>query len=392
VFKGLYRRTDPLLEQKRQERRFETARRLIRIRIGAATAWFLFNGVFGLYGDHADLRRVLPVTAVYAAASLALYLASRRFPAVLRHSWMSIPLLDLWVIFLTQYLGTPVAWSPVGNAAFSVSILAILVVVAQLSMRIRNVFLTAGVAIVLEVILMMRAGLGPYGWFGALIVLSVIGVAAAAVVEEFSTLLRDVVDERARISREIHDTLAQGLAGICVQLEIVATTLKDSSDIAQEHLDRARGLARSTLAEARRSVWDLRQPVEPAAALERALQEAVQRVTIGTRARIQFDVSGVPRRLSADVEANVLRIAQEALANASKHADASTIQVKLRFEPRRVFLRVTDDGRGFDPEGSFAIDVPRFGLTGMLERAEQVGGSLEVRSEEGFGTEVTLAV
>jgi signal transduction histidine kinase len=391
VPKGFFRRADPLFEQKREERRHETAGRLIRIRVGAATAWFLFNCVFGLYGDHADFRQSLPLTGIYAAASLALYLGARRCPAVLRHSWMSLPLLDLSVIFLAQYRGTRIAWTPVGNAAFSVGILAILIVVAQLSMRVRNVLVTAAVAIALEVILMNRAGVGPYGWFASVIVLSTIGFSAAAAVEEFGILLRDVVTERARISREIHDTLAQGLAGICVQLENVATTLDDSPQTARRHLDRARDLARSSLAEARRSVWNLRQPLE-AVALTDALDDAARRLTIDTGAHVQFDVIGAPRRLAAEVEANLLRIAQEALTNASKHANANNIEVQLRFERRHVFLRVRDDGRGFDTDVALAVDMTRFGLAGMRERAEQMGGSLHVWSQHGLGTEVTLAV
>jgi signal transduction histidine kinase len=181
------------------------------------------------------------------------------------------------------------------------------------------------------------------------------------------------------------------MAGICVQLENVATTLEDSPDVARKHLDRARGLARSSLAEARRSVWNLRQPTE-AVALSAALYDAVQRLTVDTGAQVQFDVIGAPRRLSTEMEANLLRIAQEALTNASKHARASVIEVELRFERQHVFLRVRDDGRGFDPGVSFAVDMSRFGLTGMQERAEQMGGSLQVRSQRGLGTEVTLAV
>ena len=388
----LRRQPQPLLEQKRQERRYETAGRLIHIRMAAATIWFLFNCVFGLYAGYDELAVNVPVTGVYGALSLALVLASRGSSIVLRHSWMAIPLLDLPVIFLAQLRGIPIAGTPIGYACFSIGLLAILVVVAQLSMRVRNVLLTTAVAIVVEIVLMIRGGLGPYWWIAALIVLSTIGFAASSVVDEFSILLRDVVAERTRISREIHDTLAQGLAGICVQLEGVASTMRDSPEAAWQHLDRAREAARSSLDEARRSVWNLRQPSE-AASLPHALHEAVQRLTTDTPAQVRFQVIGAPRRLPAVVEANVLRIAQEALTNASKHAGAGLIDVELRFlSGGHLFLRIRDDGRGFDPHGSFAAGASHFGLTGMHERAEQLGALLNVQSEKGRGTEITLAV
>ena len=89
----------------------------------------------------------------------------------------------------------------------------------------------------------------------------------------------------------------------------------------------------------------------------------------------------------------MLRIAQEALTNASKHADAALIDIELRFRRGgRLFLRIRDDGRGFDPDASFAADASRFGLTGMHERAEQLCAMLSVQSREGSGTEITLAV
>lgn len=387
----LRRHPQPLLEQKRQERRYETAGRLIRIRITAATLWFLFNCVFGFYAGYDELAVNVPVTGVYWAISLALVLAGRGFSAVLRHSWLAIPFLDLPVIFLAQLRGIPIAGTPMGYACFSIGLLAILVVIAQLSMRVRNVLLTTAVAIVLEIVLLMRGGLGPYWWIAALIVLSTIGFAASAVVDEFSSLLHDVVAERTRISREIHDTLAQGLAGISVHLEGVASTMGDSPEAARRHLDRARETARSSLDEARRSVWNLRRPPE-AVSLSHGLREAVQRLTADTPAQVRFRVIGTPRRLPAEVEANVLRIAQEALANASKHAGAARIDIELRFRRGgRLFLTIRDDGRGFDPDASFAA-ASRFGLTGMHERAEQLGAMLSVQSREGRGTEITLAV
>jgi two-component system NarL family sensor kinase len=108
-----------------------------------------------------------------------------------------------------------------------------------------------------------------------------------------------------------------------------------------------------------------------------------------TSAQIGVQVSGVPRRLSADIESNLLRIAQEAMTNAIKHANARVIGIQLRFEARRVVLRVRDDGRGFHLQ---QMGTSHFGLAGMQERAAQIGGSLAVRTIQGVGTEIEVAI
>lgn len=381
---------ETLLDEKREERRHETARRLIRIRLGASIAWLCFTMAFGLGAGHVDYRDNLPFNGAYVIASVLLALGSRRCPQLLRRSWMSLPLLDFPMIFIIQYRGTPLAETPVGTAAFSVGILAILVVVAQLTMRARNVFITGAVAIVTEVLLLIRAGITVYGWFAALIVLSTISFAASAVVDEFSNLLGAVVTERTRIARELHDTLAQGLAGISLQLESVGSMLEESPEVARMHLERARALARSSLAEARRSVWSLRTPMLPVD-LADSLADVVHGLTAETTATIRFSVSGERRRLTREAEENLLRIAQEAILNATKHARASVIDVELRFEHRSVQLAIRDDGIGIRP-GPAGAEIAHFGLIGMYERASQVRGALNVRTRESGGTEVTLAV
>jgi signal transduction histidine kinase len=376
------------LNQKREEHRLQMAHRLIQIRVVATTMWFAYHVVFGVFGKHADFRANIPLAAMYAGAAAVLYLASRRYPVVVRRSWLSLPFIDLPLIFVVQYRATPLAVTPVGNAAFSVGILAILIVVAQLSMRIRNVLATTAIGVLLEIILLMRAGVTIYGWIAALMVLGTIGGAAAAVVEEFSLLLTDIVAERTRIAREVHDTLAQGLAGISVQLENVADTIESAPETARQHLDRARALAHSSLAEARQSIYRLRSDA-PNDALSLALSAAALRLSPDTPAQIVVQVSGPPRRLADDVEANLLRIALEAITNAIRHADARAIDIELRFEFRRVVLCVRDDGRGFHLEGS---NTSHFGLAGMQERAERIGGSLAVRTMLGLGTEIEVAI
>jgi len=378
---------EALFNGKREQHRLQMAHRLIQIRLAASAMWFAYYVAFGLFGDHVDFRNNVWLTALYVSASFVLYIASRRYPKVVRRSWLSLPFIDLPMIFAVQYRGIPFAKTPVGTAAFSIGMLAILIVVAQLSMRIRNVLVTAAVAIVLEIVLLMRSHVTLYGWLGAVIVLGTIGGAAAAVVEEFELLLSDIVAERGRIAREVHDTLAQSLAAISLQLENVADTIDHAPEAARHHLERAREIASSGLHDARQSIHSIRS--DPNAALSLALWAAAHRLSPDTTATVGVQVTGLERRLPPDVEANLLRIAQEAITNAIKHARARAIDVELRFEPQRVILSVRDNGCGFSLEQSSSS---RYGLAGMSERAESIGASLAVRTLQGIGTEVEVAI
>ncbi|MEJ7616663.1 MAG: triple tyrosine motif-containing protein [Pyrinomonadaceae bacterium] len=209
--------------------------------------------------------------------------------------------------------------------------------------------------------------------------------------EQFSAVLQ----ERNRIAREIHDTLAQGFAGISVQLELVARMIRaQAQEAAQTHLDQARILVRTSLAEARRSVWDLRSHALESGGLPEALSETITRLTAGTPAQAKVQISGAARALSPVVENNLLRIGQEAVTNAIKHAAAQHILVELSFNGPRVRLAVRDDGRGFAAHNNQRPSATdgHFGLFGMRERAEQIGGKLIVNSAPGSGTEIICEV
>ncbi len=195
-----------------------------------------------------------------------------------------------------------------------------------------------------------------------------------------------VLAERNRIAREIHDTLAQGFAGISVQLESVNETMIDSPGVAKNHLDKARTLVRTSLAEARRSVWDLRSTLLEEDDLAEALARIAQQLSAAGAAEVE--VTGDRRRLSAAIENNLLHIGREALTNAVKHAYASRIRVEINFEKELVRVRVRDDGRGFDTLSSNGAGG--FGLISMRERAEQIGANLSIESAPGEGTEVTV--
>jgi signal transduction histidine kinase len=201
-----------------------------------------------------------------------------------------------------------------------------------------------------------------------------------------------VLAERTRIAREIHDNLAQEMSGISVQLEVVARTMPPGADAAMTYLDRARRQVRHGIAEARRYVWELRSPTLENNDLPTALAETARRLTNETAIQAQVEVNGTFRPLAQLVEDNLLRIGQEAMINAVKHAQAQRIFVNLVFDARRVQLIVRDDGRGFDNQVAGNGRAGHFGLIGMQERAEQIGGTLSIHSSEGSGTEIVADV
>lgn len=198
-----------------------------------------------------------------------------------------------------------------------------------------------------------------------------------------------VLKERNRIAREIHDTLAQVLTGIVVQLqaaEDVHTT--DPSD-RQAHIATARQLAKQGLTEARRSVRALRPQALEGNDLTGALANLIKQMGTGTGLQTVCRVQGTPYFLSPDVESNLLRIAQEAFTNILKHAGASEIQIELVYDPGQVRLRVLDNGQGFDPN---LTPTESYGLIGMRERTQSIGAELTITSQPREGTEVLVVV
>ncbi|WP_406384129.1 sensor histidine kinase [Streptomyces sp. NBC_01618] len=203
-----------------------------------------------------------------------------------------------------------------------------------------------------------------------------------------------VADERRRLAAEIHDTLAQGLTGIIAQLQVVTSIAGTDPALARQHIDRATALARHSLGEARRSVHDL----VPAALEHDDLVGALKKTVTGWGerhgVRAEFTVTGTAEPVHDEIAATLLRIAEEALANAGRHAGASRVGITLSFMGDELALDVRDDGRGFDP----AALPPRrrgaggFGLGGMRARAERIAGTVEVETEPGRGTAVCARV
>ena len=205
-----------------------------------------------------------------------------------------------------------------------------------------------------------------------------------------------VLSERGRIAREIHDTLAQGLVGISVQLELVNRLLASSVESARTQLDHARNLVRDSLTEARSSIWDLRSQAAETEDFATRLSRMAANATDSSapKIRVKSKVSGTYRPLAPKTEAELLRIAQEAVTNAVRHAKPAHIAIELRFGARDLEMTIQDDGCGFDgqPHPQSTGPEGHFGLTGMRERAAEIGGSLAIDSEPGKGTRVTASV
>jgi signal transduction histidine kinase/ligand-binding sensor domain-containing protein len=231
-------------------------------------------------------------------------------------------------------------------------------------------------------------------WFEALAGLALIGLAWAAWQRRLRGVERQyeaVLGERTRIAREIHDTLAQGFVAVSVQLELIAQLMQSSVEAAREQLVQARAMVKSSLEEARISIWELRSQTADQEDLAARLLKLAEEVIAGggSRARAQLQVSGTYRPLDAPVAREALRIAREAVTNAVRHGDAKNVLLRLEFDEGQFGMEIRDDGRGFDgtpADGSSG----HFGLTGMRERAAAIGGSLTVESRAGAGTEVRL--
>lgn len=201
-----------------------------------------------------------------------------------------------------------------------------------------------------------------------------------------------VLEERVRLAREIHDTLAQGFVGISSQLDAVALSLNGHMEAARKHLDLARKMARHSLTEARRSVMDLRASALEGQDLSAALSNAARQWTAGSPVQVRVDVEGPSRKLPEEMEQHLLRIAQEAVTNTVKHAHASRVRICLQMAHRKLRLLVSDDGTGFEQTEAFSELGGHFGLLGMRERAERLGGELQLHSQPGHGTEVEVTV
>ncbi len=196
----------------------------------------------------------------------------------------------------------------------------------------------------------------------------------------------EVLAERQRIARDLHDVLAQGFVGVLTQLGVLEGALEEGDPAeVRRVMDRVRDIAREGLEEARRSVHALRPP-GPAGPIAERLQELAHHLTAGTGLRVEAGETGAPGALSPEADWAVVKFVQQALTNTLRHAGAGSFRLGLEWSERGLALTARDDGAGFDPQ------APRrgIGLRGMAERAADCGGSFQIESAPGAGTALRL--
>jgi signal transduction histidine kinase len=230
-------------------------------------------------------------------------------------------------------------------------------------------------------------------WFRA----TCVAVALGLVVMAWRLHLRRVraemtilLAERARVAREIHDTLLQGLFGVALRCDAIAAQVERSAPQVSAHfLDMRQGVERY-VREARQSIMGLRSPALQHMGLEAALRSTGEQLTGGSRVRFEFIASGPARPCRADFQEHLLRIGQEAISNAVRHARPSVVRAELRYDAEDVVLEVTDDGRGVDMDE--ATRAGGLGLQSMRERAHAAGGALHIGRGSGGGTRIEARV
>ncbi len=349
--------------------------------------------LLSLYGAHAadPRRRDRPIAVATAWCVLLLALWLGLVVVAPSFSWVAVPL----AFVALQVL-------PFGAAAVAIVAMTVVVAAAWTSMQHR---------------------LDPTVVVGPIAVATLTVVAYRSLEREATTrrrLLEELRDaqgelseaqhvagrlaERARLSREIHDSVAQGFSSINLLLQAAEQSWDTRPAAARDHVEQAARTARDGLDEVRRVVRDLApselSPTTAGAATDAeafpaALRRTCEQAVAGTELAVQFHVDGDPFPVPAEVAIAVLRTTRGALANVVEHARASQVAVSLTYQPDELILDVCDDGRGFDPDrrpsGSAASGRGR-GLAGIAERAVLHGGRLVVESAPGAGTTLALSL
>jgi signal transduction histidine kinase len=196
-----------------------------------------------------------------------------------------------------------------------------------------------------------------------------------------------VREERERLAREIHDTLAQGFTSVLMLVQAADATLETDPEATRERLGLAAQTARENLAEARSLIGGQVPGTVADLPLDASIRRVAERTGREAGCAVRVRVGGEPRALTANVQVVIVRVVQEALANVRKHARAADVRVDLAYGDERLRLSVADDGIGFDAAASQG-----FGTRSMRERVAEVGGKLELRTAPGKGTTVTIEV
>jgi signal transduction histidine kinase len=210
--------------------------------------------------------------------------------------------------------------------------------------------------------------------------------------EESEVRFKAVLAERTRLAQELHDTVEQTLTGISFQLDTALKLRLRNPGHSLRLLELARTLMTKSQTEMRQSVWDLRVRAMEQFDLPKELAESARQSANGTDIRVHIQTQGRPRYLPEVVEENLLRIGQEACANAVKHSGASGVHIDLEFRERQVVLQIKDDGRGFHPQTAPGPRQSHFGLLGISERAKRIGGRFILETAPGQGTIVRVEI
>ncbi|MHA7986590.1 sensor histidine kinase [Rathayibacter sp. CAU 1779] len=348
--------------------------------LGAAVVWMLLGYTLRPAG-----RRSIRTMAVFVAVLLAIFTSLVFFAP-----WYGVLAVAGYIY---SFAVVPWPWR-----LLSVSVCAVLAGTAQASAAPKNT--VAGLLVYAAVVGLNVVALCLFAW-----IYWRAGVQSEQrrlALEENERLREQVVGqareagiqaERQRMAGELHDTVAQGLVGIVTQLEAAVQVPSDRSDHAR-HLEAATVLARSSLVEARRAMLALDPGVGPGVSLAKALEAAVDEWATTHTVRADYTATGSERALNHDAEHALLRVVQEALSNVAKHARASRVGVTLTYLDDRVLVDVRDDGVGFDP-GSGSERNPLdggYGLPAMRNRICQIGGRVEIESEPGRGTALSVAL
>ncbi|MCH8103486.1 MAG: sensor histidine kinase, partial [Chloroflexi bacterium] len=195
-----------------------------------------------------------------------------------------------------------------------------------------------------------------------------------------------------RISRDSHDSVAQGLSGLLWQIDEIEDSIKTDSDDTFELIAMARHAATSSLLDTRRAVWGLRPGELGGKGLPDALRRETERIAHEGHLMWEFKSTGEPFELTPQVELALLRVGQEAVYNTVRHADANRVAMTLQWNAGSVNLVITDDGIGFVVDDATGAIDSAHGLHAMKERAQESGATLEIRSIPGAGTSVTMKV
>ena len=235
-------------------------------------------------------------------------------------------------------------------------------------------------------------------WFGTICVLAIATTIrwiyryrVGQMARQLDLRCQERLRERTRIAQDLHDTLLQNIAGLCLQIGGLSKIVIASPESAKERLRDLRQQGEECLREARQAVWNIRSLESETVDLATELKESVERLTAGTQVRFQFRVEGEAQSITPDLREHLLRIGREAIINAVRHAHAEEIEVRVVFKANSLQLRIADNGRGFNLDEAAELSG-HFGLTTMRERAREINAKIAISSALNCGTSIELNV